>query len=78
MAPLVDGKFMSAFVRPKKPNSSCGSPSCYEDQFVTASLQSYASWRGKGIEICQHILPEDSLFLIDFLPFGFFLPWRWA
>ena len=33
---------------------------------------------GRGIEICQHILREDFLFLIDSLPFGFFLPWRWA
>jgi hypothetical protein len=28
IAPLVDGKFMSAFVRARKPNSSCCSPSC--------------------------------------------------
>ena len=34
--------------------------------------------RGRGIEVCQHILREGSLFLIDFLPFGFSLPWRWA
>jgi hypothetical protein len=45
---------------------------------VTAPLHSYANLRGKGIEICQHILREDSLFLIDFLPYGFSLPWHWA
>jgi hypothetical protein len=28
IAPLADGKFMSAFVRAKKPNSFCRSPSC--------------------------------------------------
>jgi ubiquinone/menaquinone biosynthesis C-methylase UbiE len=28
IAPLVDGKFMSAFVRAKKPGSSCCAPSC--------------------------------------------------
>jgi ubiquinone/menaquinone biosynthesis C-methylase UbiE len=28
IAPLVDGKFMSAFVRAKKPGSSCCGPSC--------------------------------------------------
>jgi hypothetical protein len=28
MAPLIDGKFMSAFVRAKKPNGSCCAPSC--------------------------------------------------
>jgi arsenite methyltransferase len=28
VAPLVDGKFMSAFVRAKKPGSSCCAPSC--------------------------------------------------
>jgi SAM-dependent methyltransferase len=28
IAPLVDGKFMSAFVRAKKPSSSCCGPSC--------------------------------------------------
>lgn len=30
IAPLVDGKFMSAFVRAKKPSSSCCGPSCYD------------------------------------------------
>jgi SAM-dependent methyltransferase len=28
IAPLVDGKFMSAFIRAKKPGSSCCGPSC--------------------------------------------------
>jgi arsenite methyltransferase len=28
MAPLVDGKFMSAFVRAKKPSGTCCAPSC--------------------------------------------------
>jgi hypothetical protein len=28
LAPLVDGKFMSAFVRAKKPGASCCPPNC--------------------------------------------------
>jgi SAM-dependent methyltransferase len=35
IAPLVDGKFMSAFVRAKKPSTSCCGPSCCRGTAVT-------------------------------------------
>jgi arsenite methyltransferase len=35
VAPLVDGKFMSAFVRAKKPGSSCCGPSCCGGEAAT-------------------------------------------
>ena len=41
IAPLVDGKFMSGFVRAKKPNSLQGGPGCCGKQLTTASRHSH-------------------------------------